>query len=128
MRKSNLHGEEKLIQAELTDAKHRRLVRPSSMRSSAKLEGHLDCLPGGATNRPRNSQIGAITDHRVANHERQQCIIALAVNRPQATSGIGRIRLTQRDLTAVAYGPQIRRHENRTPTLTKNRDSQVPGD
>ena len=88
MRKSNLHGEEKLIQAELTDAKHRRLVRPSSMRSSGKSDGRLDCLPGGATNRARNGRIAAITDHRVANHERQQCIIDLTVDRPQATSGI----------------------------------------
>ncbi len=88
MRKSNLHGEEKLIQAELTDAKHRRLVRPSSMRSSGKSDGRLDCLPGGATNRARNGRIAAITDHRVANHERQQCIIDPTVDRPQATSGI----------------------------------------
>ena len=88
MRKSNLHGEEKIIQAELTDAKHRRLVRPSSMRSSGKSNGRLDCLPGGATNRARNGRIAAISDHRVANHERQQCIIDLTVDRPQATSGI----------------------------------------
>ena len=120
MRKFNLHGEDKLIQAELTDAKHRRLVRLSSMRSSAKLEGHLDCLPGGATNRPRNSQIGAITDHRVANQERQQCIIALAVNRPQATSGIGRIRVTQCNMTALDHSRRIGRYENR--------NSQVHGD
>jgi hypothetical protein len=29
-------------------------------------------------------------DHRVANHERQKCIIDLTVDRPQATSGIDR--------------------------------------
>ena len=31
-------------------------------------------------------------------------------------------------MTAVAYGPQIGRHENRTPTVIKNRNSQVHGD
>ena len=84
------HGEEKLFQAEPTEAKHRHLARPSSMRSLGQFDRHLDCLPGDATNRPRNSRIWATTNRRVANHERQQCIIDLAVDGPQATSGIAR--------------------------------------
>ena len=36
--------------------------------------------------------------------------------------------LAQCNMTAVAYGPQIGRHENRTPTLIKYRNSQVHGD
>ena len=36
--------------------------------------------------------------------------------------------LTQRNMTARDYGRRIGRHEHRTPTFTKNRNSQVPGD
>ncbi len=36
--------------------------------------------------------------------------------------------LTQRDMAAQNYGPQIGRREHRTPKLTKNWNSQVRGD
>ena len=37
-------------------------------------------------------------------------------------------RPTQCNMTALDYGRQIGHHENWTPTLTKNRNSQVLGD
>ncbi len=36
--------------------------------------------------------------------------------------------LTQCNMTALDYGRRIGRHENRTPTLMENRNSQVLGD
>ncbi len=36
--------------------------------------------------------------------------------------------LTQCNMTDLDYGRRIGGHEHRTPTLTKNRNSQVPGD
>ncbi len=38
------------------------------------------------------------------------------------------LRLTQCNMTDLDYGRRIGRHENRTPTLIKNRNSQVHGD